>query len=1265
MFAAPLILLVHLFACNTKESNPDDSETIVPDDSGEGIDTADTADDTGEETVDTGPEGENCENGTDDDLDDHIDCEDEDCSESPACVFTPTTPDFRSYVRQPEQGFSSVPNPIPNPAENCSTSNTTFIGGNNIDCTVPEGSCYIIDTGSSVVCQGDMVVHGTLWLRSGSTAEKTLLIADSITVHGEFYLTGETASQAENAEIFLRHEYCGLPENDYALTANDDPNCNSKGHLQSHAGTVKIAGKEKTPWSLLTKDSDESHQQTANSIHVDDCSGWETGDFLVVTATGGHEESWTGMINDGFNSGANAETKWKAEKREISNIDQNTCEIILDEALQVNHRGSPTTEPMPRIQAEVINQTRSVLITGGYLTDPSDPSTRVATSYDYANNSGTPTTEYENTESVPCKQCQEEVNGIPSPLPDQCDELGACQRYENESMSEYACGENCSMLGAQGITTAQMNGGTIQISHAAVEYCGRRQLAEYCLHMHHIGDVKYRVWSGENQYESYFIGNAIQNGVNKGITIHGTHRSLVQRNVIYNHRGPGIYIEDGNEIENVVEENVVICSESNVVGATGVMKRNSLCRLKNANNRPETQDSDYEESSGLYFLSSLNHIIGNRVSGYDNAMYVNSQGGLAFHGLGMAQERACVSAYPFGYTVGNVFHNNAGFGWYANTTFPQNMIALGGINVDYRNGDADIGTVKDWKTCQPFSESGADQSFNIQLYDHTEYFNDFSAGGYDLGDVSFHNYTNYGSNKSLYWKTYRRGEHSGPLCDGCTFVNTNFDLMGGSALVEFKDSHFYSHGNSININHHCRVGDAATGSLCASHFDFRSSFFHEYDAVSDAYTSSNLFFRSEVSDTAALIFSPEDTVFVQRDAVAFDIENEIRCNTAQGSHTDQAGWWECNETDISNGVPLGLRIVRIYSPDRGVLTVTNHTEDDLIHEVNWQSNGTQESVASRVYPYSPYCTPGFYADCPNYMYAAGYAFVIPNQAEISLSFAQTVATDQPLYDLLALEYSEEQMMPQTSITIREVSGTSQMDAAANCEVSSTHNRDYITPFGPMFGAAGAWYNHCHAWELRFSIGDYFDAIDDFNATEAEPASEPTAEPTAEPSQDEEVDGVILYLTQTELVDSAPSSTVDGAIPANSGNNINTLPNDSTLVTTLSVSGVTGTYQNGDIELQLFLDTHAVGQTVQARVQIDADGDGSNDIERLYAYWALDAAFGSWESFSTPSVASESGVWSDLDDATITIDLWSSFGGETIYYQIGSSYIALPIIPIDE
>ena len=74
-------------------------------------------------------------------------------------------------------------------------------------------------------------------------------------------------------------------------------------------------------------------------------------------------------------------------------------------------------------------------------------------------------------------------------------------------------------------------------------------------------------------------------------------------------------------------------------------------------------------------------------------------------GLGMARGKLCVSAFPFGHTVGNVFHNNAGFGWYANTAFPMDLIQLGGLETS-SDGDNMKGTVTDWSTCLPFSLKG-------------------------------------------------------------------------------------------------------------------------------------------------------------------------------------------------------------------------------------------------------------------------------------------------------------------------------------------------------------------------------------------------------------------------------------------------------------------------------------------------------------------------------------------------------------------------------
>ena len=660
---------------------------------------------------------------------------------------------------------------------------------------IPEDTCARIVDGAEVVCAGGMAVDGVLWITSSSVDAETLLIADFIEVSdiGQFHVTGETVEQpyAQRAEIFLRHEYCGKPEDgfdaDFAAANVDD--CRRKGKFQSLAGVVKMAGQPKTTWSLLTHDSRDTHAIEANLIKVDHCAGWRPGDVLSVAATGGNEETFQGVrnwctceadadcpaamrcearacVHDGAGGGEGpnciSKANSKSEKRTIQTVTEyadNTCDVVLTAALEMNHRGNAlgVASPFLRIQAEVVNHSRSVVITGGHQSDAADPSSRVATRYDYSNDGMSAHTYGDNPDQSPCRTCKF-ADDPSAGAHDLCTDPAACQVYDAEGENIQLCGQDCSPIGMQGITTVQMHGGVMQMSHVAVEKCGRRELAEYCLHFHHIGDVKHAVSSGAVSHESYFVGNAVQEGINKGITIHGTHHALVQGNVVHNQQGPGIYIEDGNELYNVVEENVVMCSE--------LQSNSTLCKLKNARNRPETTDSDWNEVSGLYFLAPMNHTIGNRVFGYDNAMYVNRNTS-GQTGLGMARGKLCISAFPFGYTVGNVFHNNAGFGWYANTAFPMDLINLGGLEVS-NDGENMKGTVVDWTTCLPFSLTGDDHSFNIKIQKHVEYFNDFSAGVYSVGDVTLEDYTTYGGNKGLYWKTYRRGMNSDPLCVNCT-----------------------------------------------------------------------------------------------------------------------------------------------------------------------------------------------------------------------------------------------------------------------------------------------------------------------------------------------------------------------------------------------------------------------------------------------------------------------------------------------------------------
>ncbi len=82
----------------------------------------------------------------------------------------------------------------------------------------------------------------------------------------------------------------------------------------------------------------------------------------------------------------------------------------------------------------------------------------------------------------------------------------------------------------------------MHIEYVRVEKCGRVHLGEYCLHFHYRGVCP----------DCAFIGNVVAQGTNKGITIHSTHRSLVDRNVLYHIHGAFMYVEDGNEYENTI-----------------------------------------------------------------------------------------------------------------------------------------------------------------------------------------------------------------------------------------------------------------------------------------------------------------------------------------------------------------------------------------------------------------------------------------------------------------------------------------------------------------------------------------------------------------------------------------------------------------------------------------------------------------------------------------------------------------------------------------
>ena len=118
--------------------------------------------------------------------------------------------------------------------------------------------------------------------------------------------------------------------------------CRRKGKFQSFAGMVKIAGQPKTAWSL-TQDSDDTHDQEPNLIRVDHCEGWLAGDAISIAATGGDQETFQGVRNWCNGEGCIPSENSKTEERVIKSVTEHAdgaCDVILTEALQMNHRGN-------------------------------------------------------------------------------------------------------------------------------------------------------------------------------------------------------------------------------------------------------------------------------------------------------------------------------------------------------------------------------------------------------------------------------------------------------------------------------------------------------------------------------------------------------------------------------------------------------------------------------------------------------------------------------------------------------------------------------------------------------------------------------------------------------------------------------------------------------------------------------------------------------------------------------------------------------------
>lgn len=220
------------------------------------------------------------------------------------------------------------------------------------------------------------------------------------------------------------------------------------------------------------------------------------------------------------------------------------------------------------------------------------------------------------------------------------------------NLPEAIPGEETSVLGCRcssfrsqctmGLHTAAMHGGEASIQNTRIERCGQRGVeGKYCLHFHKLHDCP----------TCLFKNNAIEDSHQRGIIIHSTHSSIVEENVLYNVRGSGIYIEDGNEMYNEVNYNVVICPfpfrDQTLHG----------CTIPGTSNRiADTSDNQ----AGIFTRAATNRLLGNRVSNAFNGMLLDG-GGI---GRGESDGIVCESDAKLGRYEGNTFGSNGRFGTY-------------------------------------------------------------------------------------------------------------------------------------------------------------------------------------------------------------------------------------------------------------------------------------------------------------------------------------------------------------------------------------------------------------------------------------------------------------------------------------------------------------------------------------------------------------------------------------------------------------------------
>jgi len=566
-------------------------------------------------------------------------------------------------------------------------------------------------------------------------------------------------------------------------------------------------------------------------------------------------------------------------------------------------------------------------------------------------------------------------------------------------------------FGAQGWVSAAFRQGVYDVNYVRYENCGRVLLGEYCIHAH---------WKATSGIHVNGIATNATNG--KVVTIHSTSDSVVENSVMFNHRGAMIYFENGAEHDNLIQGNFIACeqpshSEAGKCGLVGGVSGQA--------------DADLGEQSAIYGLSAGSaNIVGNRIVGGDNAHFWNQGGKMT--GQDRALGKVAAKATQGGRFEYNVIHDVFGFSWYSNLHAPMQLE----LNSN--------GYIEDWAKACMYSVDGTDNSGSYAANHNFEYHSNFAFGGYMSLQLSMQNYTSLNSLKSTYLKTFYRSIGTPPYVDGGVWRdtgNTAPELPGGHGLVELKDVVFER--QYIQLNHHCRLNSQPTGGMCSSIYWIHgsggsySNSLQFWDEALENFGSPTI----EWDDIPATLF--KDTPATGRGpAPMFDISSctsqvhTVPGRTPQTYHYCSQDW--------------GIRPVVIYSPNRGPIRVRDTTPGHQTAEQQVLYSWLVSDHDSQITDYAPVGRQS----------SNGYTFLIRNGAEVTITI-DGAAAEADRNDLFAIDYSQPTFPfeKKTSFTLTVTGANAAADGLAGgpYTISSDHSRAFMTPFGAMTSAAGAWY----------------------------------------------------------------------------------------------------------------------------------------------------------------------------------------------------------------